>query len=254
MWDDTTNKLNDIEKGLVNDGMFIEDFDALSLSAVDLDGNTTSSMFTQTTTSLNGLSKLVDAISSILHEAYIQQQGAVIIIKSKMEICQRLSVSNSNYLRRSNQQRQNVNNSSKKENVNDSSKKELNTTRVNDEFTTIQWDNHTTQDDSLETSALVIKQDEEFYNPEWAQKQLRTLLQELHNNLNDILNTKLAAYEVVSSNMEIYVRSIVKIAYDNGVNNALEKAKYIIQPQLNNLLAHKFIDTSEVCKAKLTVL
>ena len=62
-----------------------------------------------------------------------------------------------------------------------------------------------------------------------------------------ILDAKLIAHEVITSSMDIYLKYVVKTAYENGVLDPLRRAKCLVQPQLNILLCHNFLDTSEVC-------
>ena len=72
-------RLKSIEQSLMDTGEFVERFDALSLSTVDIDtigsaNNSNSSGGSTSTLSLNGLTKLVTELTTVLHEAYIDQQ------------------------------------------------------------------------------------------------------------------------------------------------------------------------------------
>ena len=63
-------RFKDIEISLIDRGEYVERFDALSLSTVDVEDNNNSS----NTLSLAGLTRLVSALTSLLNEAYIDQQ------------------------------------------------------------------------------------------------------------------------------------------------------------------------------------
>lgn len=60
-------RFKDIEISLIDRGEYVERFDALSLSTVDIEDN-------NHTLSLAGLNRLVSALTSLLNEAYIDQQ------------------------------------------------------------------------------------------------------------------------------------------------------------------------------------
>ena len=64
-------RLKNIERSLIDRGEYVERFDALSLSTVDIDNNDSSS---NSSVSLTGLSKLIAEITTVLHEAYVDQQ------------------------------------------------------------------------------------------------------------------------------------------------------------------------------------
>lgn len=66
-------RLKNIEQSLIDRGEYVERFDALSLSTVDIDNN-------DNTLSLSGLTKLISSLTTILHEAYIDQQTGKVLI------------------------------------------------------------------------------------------------------------------------------------------------------------------------------
>jgi len=61
-------RFKDIETSLIDRGEYVERFDALSLSTVDIEDSN------NTTLTLAGFNKLVSALTTLLNEAYIDQQ------------------------------------------------------------------------------------------------------------------------------------------------------------------------------------
>jgi hypothetical protein len=85
------------------------------------------------------------------------------------------------------------------------------------------------------------------------ERQLRRSVKEIHSNLITILDTKLEAYEIVSVCMEYYLKAIIKISSENKVSHSFLRAKSLIQPQLNLLLSHRFLDTTKINEALLAL-
>ena len=116
-------------------------------------------------------------------------------------------------------------------------------------LTTSSWDAEESSNPSqslLHPTTTASNKDDKHLKAEMVQRQLRRSVQELHNTIVHILDTKLTAYDVISSCMETYLRSIVKIAQDHGITNALKRARRLVQPQLNELLGHVFLETTEI--------
>ena len=84
------SRLKSIEQSLMDTGEYVERFDALSLSTVDIDtsNSNNNSVSGGNTLSLSGLTKLVTELTTVLHEAYIDQQtGSLSFIINHSHYC-----------------------------------------------------------------------------------------------------------------------------------------------------------------------
>ena len=256
MWTDIVRKLKLVEDDLLKHDKYVENYDALSLSSVPIEGDPTNFgestkgthiLFTPTT-KLNGLSRLVTDLVVILHEAYIEQQSEMMLLKAELERAKYFTEDNESFLRY--QQMTTMYESLLPNNVGSSSSgnggEQL--------FTTIAWNGNNSLDEATSPSdTMTSKDDDKLQKAELMRKQLRKSIQDLHSGIMSIVDAKLVAYEVVSSCLESYLRSVVKIAQDNGVSFALTRAKLLVQPQLNDLLAHRFLETTEMQTFLVTV-
>ena len=229
MWTSVILKLKAIEDSLARQGKYVDNFDAMSLASVEtaerVDGISSPLSFSPTT-QLKGLTKLVADISAVLHEAYIEQQGALILVKVEIDKCRQFAESNAADFSGT------VANSE-----ND----------VSSHFVESGSSFHDRNAAGLEKKAMSNSTKKaNTARSDALHRHFKALKQELHNNLTDILDAKLVAHEVISSSMDMYLKFIVKIALENGVLDPLQRAKCIVQPQQSLLLTHKFLDTSEV--------
>ena len=101
MWSNIIQKLKNIQDNLIKHEAYVEYADGISLSSVEIGGlgNRSSSVQFTPTTNLNGLTRLVTDITTILHDAQIEQEGALSIIKSEVDKCKYFSENNAAYLR-----------------------------------------------------------------------------------------------------------------------------------------------------------
>ena len=230
MWTAVILKLKAIEDNLARQGKYVDKFDAMSLASVEtterLDGISSPLSFSPTT-QLKGLSKLVADISAVLHEAYIEQQGALIVVKAEIDKCRSFADSE-----HSDDKEALVNN-----------EKDLSTHHIIEMGSSF-YERSTTASEKKMSSNTAKKGNTSKLNA--IHRHFRLLKQDLHNSLTDILDAKLLAHEVISSSMEIYLKFIVNIALENNVLDPLQRAKRLVQPQQSLLLTHKFLDTSEV--------
>ena len=101
MWVSITQKLKNIQDNLIKHEAYVEYADGVSLSSVEIGGSGNrllSVQFTPTTT-LNGLTRLITDITSILNEAQMEQESALSVIKSEVDKCKYFSENNVAYLR-----------------------------------------------------------------------------------------------------------------------------------------------------------
>ena len=247
MWSDIIRKLKLVEDDLLKHDKYVESYDALSLASVPIEGDPanfgesskgTHILFTPTT-KLNGLSRLVTDLVVILHEAYIEQQSEMMLLKAELERAKYFTEDNASFLRY--QQMTTMYESLLPNNVGSSSSGNGGEPHL----TTIAWDGKSLEEASSPSDTTTNK-DDMLQKAELVRKQLRRSIQDLHSGVMSIVDAKLVAYEVVSSCLESYLRSVVKIAQDNGVSFALTRAKRLVQPQLNDLLAHRFLETIEM--------
>ena len=101
MWVSIIQKLKTIQDNLTKHEAYVEYADGISLSSVEIGGvgnRSLSVQFTPTTT-LNGVTRLVTDITSILHDAQMEQESALSVIKSEVDKCKYFSENNAAYLR-----------------------------------------------------------------------------------------------------------------------------------------------------------
>ena len=100
MWANIIQKLKSIQDNLIKHEAYVEYADGISLSSVEIGGgNRSSSVQFTPTTNLNGLTRLVTDLTTILHEAQIEQEAALSVIKSEVDKCKYFSENNAAYLR-----------------------------------------------------------------------------------------------------------------------------------------------------------
>ena len=241
MWDDTIRKLRRIEDNLLKNDQYVESYDALLLSSVEIEGDrstATSAQFLSQvtpTTKLNGLTRLVSDLASVLHEAYIEQQSEMMVLAAELERAKHFSEDNASYLRY--QHMATMYESLVVGEAGSSTSSNNSSSGFGNKLTTMSWDEN-------DSSSPMLPSDKQK-KAELVHKQLRRSIQDLHNGVMSMLDAKLTAYEVVSSCMESYLRSVVAIAQENGVSLALTRAKRLVQPQLDDLLRHRFLETME---------
>jgi len=73
-------RFKDIETALIDRGEYVERFDALSLSTVDIEDSNSTQL------TLAGFNKLVSALTTILNEAYIDQQTGIILLSLSVSL------------------------------------------------------------------------------------------------------------------------------------------------------------------------
>ena len=233
-WASITSKLKSIEDNLTRRGSYIDEYDAMLLAAVQVtnkvDDASISQLFSPTT-KLKGLTLLVSDLLTVLGEAYVEQQGSLIVLKLAIDKCmQDLHTRDFDGYGHDN-------------NFNEESA----IPKMIDDTDTIMKSSQSVECppgfSSLSSSS---NSRHEASNSRTAQIHLRKSLQEINNGLIVILDTKLIAHEIIMSTTEIYQRHIVHIATENGVLDPIPRLKFIMRPQLDKLLGHNFLDTNEV--------
>lgn len=230
MWTAIVKKFKTIEDNLSHNGKYVDRFDAMSLASVEIKDRSDETglpHFFVPTTQLKGLTKLVADISAVLHEAYIEQQGAIIVLQSGLH-----KVGNLSYPRDQKSLGTSIHNSKAGEtNENVSPSSHFSEMEASD------WDPNDTSGEAPSSPDLKTEADKRHF---------RLSMQEHHNSLVTILDAKLIANDVIVSSMKTYLRCIVNLANENCVLDSVQRANCLIQPQLTALLAHKFLETREV--------
>ena len=89
-WASITSKLKSIEDNLTRRGSYIDEYDAMLLAAVQVtnkvDDASISQLFSPAT-NLKGLTLLVSDLLTVLGEAYVEQQGSLIVLKLAIDKC-----------------------------------------------------------------------------------------------------------------------------------------------------------------------
>lgn len=89
-WATITSKLKSIEDNLTRRGSYVDEFDAMSLAAVEVTNNFDDAPISELyspTTHLKGLTSLVTDLLAVLGEAYVEQQGSLIALKLAIDKC-----------------------------------------------------------------------------------------------------------------------------------------------------------------------
>ena len=233
-WAAITSKLKAIEDNLTRRGSYIDEFDAMSLAAVQLSSKLEDEPIPQLfspTTHLKGLTSLVNDLLAILGEAYVEQQGSLIVLKQAIEKCT-IDLHSRNldgYTPDSTFDKGSV-----LPEMTDDTVTEVTSSRYVERL----------PDFSSSPSSLISGR--EKMNSRAAQSHFRKSLQEINNSLVVILDTKLIAHEIIMSTTETYQKHIVQIAAGNGVLDAIPRLNFLMRPQLDKLLEHNFLVTNEV--------
>ena len=74
----------------------------------------------------------------------------------------------------------------------------------------------------------------------------RRHLQLLYDEVFDLVVAKTRALEAVDSLLGGYEESIARLAAASGLQHTTQRAQYLSQPCLRDLLAHRFLDTTQV--------
>lgn len=229
-WATITSKLKSIEDNLTRRGSYVDEFDAMSLAAVHFDDAPISELYSPTT-HLKGLTSLVTDLLAVLGEAYVEQQGSLIVLKVAIDKC-------SKDVHSRNLDDYGPNNTFDKERA---------LPKMSDDTGTIFASSRNAErPPDFSSLPSVTNARREKLNSRTAQSHFRKSLQEINNSLVVILDTKLIAHEIIMSTTEIYQRHIIHIATENGVLDPIPRLKFIMRPQLSKLLGHNFLDTNEV--------
>ena len=224
MWAGITGKLRIVEDNVLRRGIYVDKFDAMSLASVETTSRSEEvnalHSFTPVT-QLKGLTNLVADLSTMLHEAYIKQQTEIMNLQLGIKRYQSGLHSNDIY-----------------ENDNHGNSRD---DGLNNSFSQLSEMGSTCFDASISPNSVPSSSSSES-----AMRQFRMSIQDFHNRLIDIIDTKLLAREVVVSSIETYRSYMVKIAKENGVLDPYQRASFLIEPQLQALIAHKFFETAEV--------
>lgn len=241
MWSGIAQKLKVIEENLIENGKYVNNFDSMSLASLELSDSDEITESSISTIRLNGLVELERDISAVLNEAYIAQQNSLIKLNSEIVQCHSYSDQGSLY------------DTSK----NDDGIRAVAASSSRSSSFSHQLIETESYDDKLgrlkKESFTHLNKDEKQMKNNMLERQLRRSVKEIHGNLITILDTKLEAYEIVSVCMEYYLSMTVKIASDNKVSHSLARAKRLVQPQLNLLLSHRFLDTREINESLLSL-
>jgi hypothetical protein len=230
MWTAIVKKFKTIEDNLLHNGKYVDRFDAMSLASVEIKDRSDETglpHFFVPTTQLKGLTKLLADITAVLHEAYIEQQGALIVLKSGL-----YKGGNPSYPRDQKSVGTSIHNSKAGDkNESSSSSSHFSEMEASD------WDPNVTSGEVPSLPDLLTEADK---------RNFRLSMQEHHNSLITILDAKLIANDVIVSSMKTYLRCIVNLANENCVLDSMQRANSLVQPQLTALLSHKFLETKEV--------
>ena len=189
MWPDIIRKLKLVEDDLLKHDKYVESYDALSLASVHIEGDPanfgesskgTHILFTPTT-KLNGLTRLVTDLVMILHEAYIEQQSEMMLLKAELERAKYFTEDNASFLRY--QQMTTMYESLLPNNVGSSSSGN----GSEQHLSTIAWDGHSLEEASSSSpNDTITSKDDKLQKAELVRKQLRRSIQDLHGGIMSI--------------------------------------------------------------------
>jgi hypothetical protein len=225
MWTEITKKkMRAIEAAVVRRGEFVIRLDALRLSSIDVAAESapTPLMSVDLTSAprsdFSGLNRLISSIISILHEAHIEEQGYLIKLRSDIEKCVRLNES----IETIQLERDSMSPSAAENNTNS-------------------FGDNNDVDKSHDRKLLA-----EDNRSRQIQVHLRRWLQELHDKLNVVLDTKLIAHEVIGSTTVAFAKYLSITASESGISHSSARADIVVKPYQRSLLAHRFLETKEV--------
>lgn len=248
----TIQKLTSIREDIFQYNKYIDNYDAMSLASVNIslgkkdrenEENKTFDISFTPTTELAGLSQLVAKITAILNEAYIGQQN--VLIKLKVAVDEYNNFNNNHHNNNTDR------NSNRNEDIQSYSDINIDKDSIelsNDFKEIIELFDSSNSSYNLNDNELknLIKKSGIIITMDIIKKQLKIYIQNTHNKLLDLLDIKVNVYDLISTILEIYIKSITKIASDNEILNAFIRAKKIVQPQLDILLAHRYLNSQEV--------
>ena len=235
-WNSIALKLKTIEDNLIRKGSYIDEFDDMSLAAVQVANKLEDAPISESfspTTHLKGLTLLVSDLMVVLGEAYVEQQGSLMVLKLAIDKC-----SKDLYSHNQNLDDYGQGTTSDKESVLPKMTDDTGKGFMSSRSAELPLD--------FSSSPSSSNSSREKLNNRTAQSHFRKSLQEINNSLIVILDTKLIAHEIIMSTTEMYQKHIAHIAAENGVLDATPRLKFLMQPQLNILLQHNFLVTNEV--------
>ena len=229
MFEHPNRQLEFLERSIIRSGKYIEKFDALSISAVTLEGSALSSsdgnIERHEPPKMESLNKLTSEIGHILNEAYIEQQSALASIKIELAACEAEANAVVKVLRPY-QPDLLFSNASEVE----SAESLLGPLEELADYTTLP-----DPESSPNTrQALLMEQ------------QLKSRLHELYEKVQGMIDSKLGLLNIVQKVTDVYLGSMITIANENGVIRASEKAISVITPHFNPLIQNRFFSTTEV--------
>lgn len=244
----TINALQDVLRRL-QAGHFHSQFDAMCLASVELDTSSKQRVSFATPLSavkpIQGLQGLSSEILGILNSAVIAEQGTLAFLQQELE-----ALHCSILLSSSEEAAETVEVGSDKTfpslDYSDENSQNLSRGTLDSD-----WNSLPHASDEIARPPLLLSRADLVLQPSSsvlsARSDTHRRLQPLYNETFELLAAKTLALELVDVLLGAYVQGAAGLAASNGIAYAAERAQYIAQPCLVDLLSHRFLDATRVC-------
>ena len=264
MADDSSRALEEVSRRL-HSGVFCSKFDAMCLATVSVSGEPEEQPGAQQVAGgqvlrftseeakpLQGLRGLSSEITGILHSAYIAEQGALgcvqqnidqLELEKEQDACrlhEDCGTSKEEGLRVVKSGETREDGGSEWHHLppaDDDNDSDRDTSQVNaSDQTQPQVVTSRYPSPAVQTSRRVLQ----------ARRDIHRKLQHMYDEVFEILVAKTRALERIDALFSDYVESIARLATASGIKYATERAEHIAQPYLTDLLAHRYLDSTQV--------
>jgi hypothetical protein len=245
IWKDLLYRLDVIESNLTQFGQYIDKTDAFNLASVDIASpliqlQLQDDDLNNNTHALRGYTKLLNDITNILNELYLNQQREVIQLRNSIHTTYDFIVKNTDYLSIdqnldmiANQVESNLIGVEEVESSLSSHWNQLPPAADEEQPLTPQHSPHLRYlDRKRKTNALRNK--------------LCRRMENNYSTLQMILDAKVHCQTSINNMIESYAHLLVIEAHNCGVSNALYRANTAIKSQAITIRQNRFLETSEV--------
>ena len=238
----STKALEEVSRRL-HAGFFTNQFDAMCLASVELDDRGSGAgqkvSFSTPLSSvkpLRGLQGLCSEVLGILNSAAIAEQGTLGYLQQQISLAESFIAEQE---QEQHQQGPEIISRNGEMSTADEKKKDQ------------EWNSLPPAGDETRPSArpcqLLVPPSSQVLQ---ARRGTHRRLQQLYDEVFELLAAKTRALELLDLLLAAYVQSVAGLAAASGLKHTTERAQYVSQPFLLDLLAHRFLDTAQVqCSA-----
>lgn len=206
MLDFIVRKIEQLRQSVVFHGKYIEKFDALSLSSLDVDDR---GRVSGTVAEMPGLSKLIKELNIILNEGHIVRQEHVSNIRKDLKRCIKIQYT---LLQHNN----------------------------------ISTNSSSTKLESFDEEDGIMSHSDQPIEISLLEQELKNQLKIVYESISDTIEEKLLIIRLIKDILNTYEANIITIGSESGVLNATKKAKWVMLDRTANIYRHNIFFVEEV--------